>query len=76
MLLLKLETGNPHLTNPREGIETKPNGTVRFVLVVDCDLDLRADASDDTPLGQALRDARALMVQHGYESLSLVHALP
>ncbi|MBX9709228.1 MAG: hypothetical protein K2X61_14995 [Caulobacteraceae bacterium] len=72
---LQITFQSPHLANPREGVEPQPGGTLKFILVIDCDLDLRGDAGPGTPLAAALEEIEAVITNYPFDGAVLRRAI-
>lgn len=73
---LSLKLRSPHLSNPSQGVEPLPDGTLRIVLVVDCSLDLRGDGSPGTPLAAAIDEVRDLITNFPFDSATIRQVPP
>lgn len=73
---LSIKLLSPHLSNPCQGVEPLPDGTLRIVLVVDCNLDLRGDGAPGSPLAEAIDEVRDLITNYPFDSATIRQLIP
>lgn len=60
---------SPHLSNPRQQADPQPDGTLKILLVVDCDLDLQGDGSAGTPLAAAMEETSEVIANYPFDGV-------
>ena len=72
MQQLNISFRSPHLSNPRQGADPQPDGTIKLALVVDCDLDLAGDAGPGSPLAAAIEEVNEIIANYPFDKATFL----